>query len=285
MIQAALVLEGGSLRGMFTAGVLDMFLANQMEFAYVNGVSAGSLNAMNYISKQIGRSARINTEYINDKRYAGISRFLKEGSVFSFDFLFGGEIEQRIPFDQQTFASSQQIFEAIATDMESGKGAYFRNGECEDIVQAVIASSSLPLLAHPVSIGGKKYMDGGVSVSIGYRRAIELGYDKIVVVLTREQGFRKAPISRLTQDAYRLRYHKYPEFQKALVEVPHRYNAMQEEMDELVRQGRIFVLRPGSPVTIGRVEKDVEKLADLYYEGRQEALNHMQALREYVEER
>ena len=192
MTEGALVLEGGSLRGVFSAGVLDVFMEQGIEMSYVNGVSAGSMCGMSYISKQIGRTIRVDLDYVNDKRFMSFRSMVKNRSIFNFDFLFGELSETLIPFDFETFEASKQRFEVVATRCKTGKPEYFEKGKCEDFIEAVKASSSLPILSRMIDVGGKKYLDGGCSMPIAYQRAIDEGYEKIIVILTRNQGTGKS---------------------------------------------------------------------------------------------
>ena len=283
MTEGALVLEGGSLRGVFTAGVLDVFMEQGIEMSYVNGVSAGSMCGMSYVSKQIGRTIKVDLDYVNDKRFLSFRNMVKNRSIFNFDFLFGELCDTLVPFDYDTFWKSQQTFEVAATRCKTGKPEYFEKSSCDDFVSAVKASSSIPILSGMVSVKGKKYLDGGCSMPIAYQRAIDLGYKKIVVVLTREHGFRKSQLDKWTKRGYERYFAPLPEFMKALKEVPDRYNQMQEEIDRLEEEGKIYVIRPDKHVTVQRTEKDKRKLEALYEDGRRLAEEHMGKLKEYLE--
>lgn len=283
MIEGALVLEGGSLRCMFTSGVLDVLVKEGIELSYVNGVSAGTMAGMNYISKQTERTMKINTEYLHDKRYLSLRNMLKNREIFNFDFLFGELSTNLIPFDFETFEHSPQRFEAVATRCKTGKPEFFEKGRCSDIYKAVQASSSMPVLSKMITLDGKQYLDGGISLPIAYNRAFEEGYEKVVVVLTRDHGYRKKPISKITEMGYHRYFKPLPDLLASLEEVPERYNRMQEEIDELEKAGRIFVIRPQSPVTVSRVEQDVEKLRNLYIEGKETAYEQLADLKRYLE--
>lgn len=282
MTEGALVLEGGSLRCLFTSGVLDTLIEQDIELSYVNGVSAGSMCGMNYVSKQVGRTRKINTEYVRDKRYLSFRNMMKNRLIFNFDFLFGELSQNLVPFDFETFSQSKQRFVAVATRCRTGMAEYFEKGCCSDIISAVQASSSMPVLSKMIVVDGKKYLDGGVSMPIAYQKAMDEGYRKVVVVLTREHGYRKAPVSKWTQKVYDRYFEPLPEFRNALNEIPERYNRMQEEIDRLEAEGRIFVIRPANPVLVSRVEKDIKKLEALYQEGRETAEHVLPALREYL---
>ena len=249
MINAALVLEGGSLRCMFTSGVLDVFVEQGIEMSYVNGVSAGSMCGLNYIARHVGRNLEINTHYLHDRRYISMKNMLKKRLIFNFDFLFGELSHELVPFDYK----------------------------------AVEASSSMPLLSRMVTLDGKKYLDGGISMPIAYERPMELGYDKIVLVLTREQGYRKHQEGRWMKRAYDRYFAPLPSLRQSLRDIPERYNRIQEELDRLEAEGRIFIIRPDHPVEVSRLEQDVHKIQALYDEGRRIALEQLPALKNYLE--
>lgn len=282
MTEGALVLEGGSLRGVFTAGVLDVFMEQGIEMSYVNGVSAGSMSGMSYVSKQIGRTIKVDLDYVNDKRFLSFRNLVEKRSIFNFDFLFGELSNTLVPFDYDTFYKSEQIFEVIATRCKTGKPEYFEKSKCDNFIDAVKASSSIPILSRMISVGGKKYLDGGCSMPVAYQRAIDLGYEKIVLVLTREPGYRKSPLDKWTKKGYERYFAPLPRFLKALEDVPERYNRMQEEIDRLEKEGRIYVIRPDHHVTVQRTEQDKRKLEALYQEGRRLALEHMDSLKAYL---
>lgn len=282
MTDGALVLEGGSLRSMFTAGVLDVMMEQEIELSYVNGVSAGSMCGMNYISKQRGRTLQVNTEYLHDKRYLSFRNMLKNRLIFNFEFLFGELSTDLVPFDFDTFENSSQKFEVVATRCRTGQPVFFEKGVCSDMYAAVQASCSMPVLSRMITVEGKKYLDGGISLPIAYMRAMELGYKKVVVILTRQHGYRKKPLDRLTRRGYDRYFGPLPELRASLEEVPERYNRMQEEMDQLEAEGKLFIIRPEFPVMVSRVEQDEEKLKALYAEGRRIGEACLPALREYL---
>lgn len=283
MTEGALVLEGGSLRCVFTAGVLDVLTEQGIQLSYVNGVSAGTMAGMNYLSGQAGRMLRINQEYLHDKRYMGFESPVKKRLVFNFDFVFGELSKELIPFDYQGFFNSPQKFEVVATRCRTGKPEFFEKSECPEMIKAIQASCSMPLLSRMVTVDHKKYLDGGISLPIAYQRAMDLGYEKVVLILTRHRGFRKKPLDALTKRAYRRYFEPLPNLLESLFEVPERYNRMQEEIDELEAAGRIFVIRPEKPVEVSRLERDVKKLEALHREGREIAERRAKELKTFLE--
>lgn len=282
MTEGALVLEGGSLRGLFTAGVLDVLMERGIAFSYVNGVSAGAMNALSYISGQPGRTLRVDLDYLHDKRFMSFRNLIKNREIFSFSFLFGELSQTLVPFDYDAFYASPQEFEAVATRCKTGKPEYFSNKTCPEILQAVQASSSIPVLSHMVAVEGKKYLDGGVSMPVAYQRAFDKGFDKAVVVLTRHHGFRKKPADRWSDKAFHRYFAPLPEFLEAVEGIPDRYNRMQEEMDALEAEGKLFILRPKNPVMVSRFERDKLKLQKLYGDGRHVMEEQLEAMCDFL---
>ena len=280
----ALILEGGSLRCLFTAGVMDTFIANGIEFPCVGGVSAGSLSGLNYVSKQMGRTAKVNIDYVKDKRFAGIHSLIRNRSIFNFDFLFDDIGKELIPFDEETFYNSSQRFVAFSTNCKTGKLVSFEKGKTEDMMMACRSSCSMPLLSPIVYVEGMKCLDGGIANPIPVEWAINEGYEKIVVVLTRHQEYRKPPVSKAMLRAYERTYKQYPRLIQKLKQIPSHYNELQETIDRLEKEGRIFVIRPEEPVLVSRVEKDVQKLRDLYEIGKTIANKRMKDMLAYLDE-
>ncbi len=278
----ALALEGGSLRCLFSAGAVDVMMERDLAYDGVFGVSAGALTGINYISGQPGRTAQVNLEFVNDKRYLGIRNLLLHKSIFNFDFLFGKISTDLIPFQWDAVPKNPCRFTAAATNCLTGKPEYFEKSSCGDIYAAIRASASMPLLAPVVPVDGKPCLDGGCSVSIPYRQALDEEYDKVVVVTTREHGYRKPPVARAAARAYARHYRQYPQLVRALLDTPRRYNREVDELEKLEAQGKLFVLRPPRPVTVSRTEKDVQKLQALYDEGQETCEKSWDALEDYL---
>lgn len=277
-----MVLEGGSFRGLYTGGVLDFLMEEGINLACTVGVSAGALNGYNYAAGQIGRASRFNLSHRHDKQYVGFPAFLHNKGIFGFDLLFD-DSRSGDPLDRKRFDDPNRRFVAVATDCQTGDPVYFEKGICSDIFQAIRASASMPVFSGMVPLDGKKYLDGGCSVNIPLQWALEQGFDKIVVVRTRDRSYRKSGESKALTRLQKTLYHRYPEFLKMLCESTERYNAECDRVDELERQGRIFVIAPSEPVTVTRLEKDMEKLGELYWKGQRDAQAQLYALREYLE--
>lgn len=284
MSRKAIVLEGGSLRCMFSAGAVDVMMEEGVAYDGLFGVSAGALTGANYVSGQRGRTAEVNLNFVNDKRYLGVRNLLLHKSLFNFDFLFGEICDTLVPMDRETFEHSPCRFTAVSTNCLTGEPVFSEKSTSTDIYAAIRASASLPLLAPMVMVEGAPCLDGGVSLSIPYMRALEEGYDKVVVVTTREHGFRKDKVSRPLARMYARAYRKYPRLVEALLEAPRRYGRELDMLDKLEAQGRLFVLRPPQPVTVSRAEKDTDKLRALYQQGADTCRGRLPALLEYLGE-
>ena len=280
---AILLLEGGSLRGLFTAGVLDTFMENDVYFPAVAGVSAGALNALNYVSHQPGRSASINLRYRHDGRYFGPKAALRGGSLFGLNFMLH-DVKKEVPYDEDTYAHGGMRMIAVATNAETGKPAYFEKGKTDfDFNEAVRASASLPLASAPVMLDGQPYLDGGCACPIALNWALKQGFEKIVVVTTREKGFRKKQPGQRMIDLYDDFYGDKPLFLATMLTQEMRYNALMDQLDELEESGRVFCVRPQEPITIGRFEGDTEKLLALYNRGHREGREVLAGMQAYLE--
>lgn len=283
MSRKALALEGGSLRCLFTCGATDLMMDEGLQWDGIIGVSAGALTGVNIVSGQRGRTAQVNLGYVNDPRYMGFRSLIKHRSIFNFDFLFGELSDTLLPLDRETFINSEIKYTAVATSCIDGRVRYYEKSEIPDIYPAIRASASLPLLSPMVTVEGEPCLDGGLSVSVPYQRPLDEGYDKVVVITTREHGYRKEPVSRAMARVYARAYRKYPELVRAILNVPRHYNAEMDEIDRLEAQGRIFVIRPREPVTVSRTEKNVAKLQDLYDRGQEACRIALPKLQEYLE--
>lgn len=279
--KVAMVLEGGSFRCQFTAGVLDVFMENGVEVAACYGVSAGALSGLSYKSRQIGRVNRVNLAFCNDSRYMGAKSFATSGSVVGYDFLLN-DIQDRLdPFDNETFEKNPMELYAVATDVVFGTPAYLPVKNAVLDVDALRATTSLPLVTQPVEMGDAIYLDGGVADSVPVEHALEdAGFDRAVVVLTQDRTYKKGPYEFLA--AAHARYAAYPYLLEALENRHERYNEQREHIWEYERQGRALVIAPPQPVEVGHIEHDPEKLLDLYIQGRQEGKRRLDEARSFI---
>jgi predicted patatin/cPLA2 family phospholipase len=282
MINAALVLEGGSMRSLYTSGVLDVFMENDMEFEYVIGVSAGALNAGNYIGKYIGRSARINLLHSNDKNFFGIKQLLLKGNAFNFDYVFYSPIKDLYPYDEKRLENTKQRYVVGATDCETGKAVYFEKYKYDELVRALQASSSIPLICKTVNVDGITCVDGAISDPICVHKAFSDGYSKVVVVLTRDIGYERRENPKLRKALFRKFYKKYPQLINTLNNLPGHYNLLTREICKMEEEKKLFVIRPSCEINIRKLERDARKLIDLYLQGRDDARKLLPQLSEYL---
>lgn len=279
--KVAMVLEGGSFRCQFTAGVLDVFMENGVEVSACYGVSAGALSGLNYKSRQIGRANRVNLAFCNDSRYMGAKSFATSGSVVGYDFLFN-DIQDRLdPFDNDAFEKNPMSLYAVATDVVFGTPAYLPVENAVLDVDALRATTSLPLMTQPVEMGDAIYLDGGVADSVPVEHALEdAGFDRAIVVLTQDRTYKKGPYEFLA--AAHARYAAYPYLLEALENRHERYNEQREHIWEYERQGRALVIAPPQPVEVGHIEHDPAKLLALYIQGRQEGKRRLDEVRAFI---
>ena len=282
MINAALVLEGGSLRGLYTAGVLDVFIEKKIEFSCVIGVSAGAIVASNYISKQKMRTAKINILHSGNQDYYGIYQLITKGNAFNFDYLFHDPINNMYPYDINALSKTKQRLLICVTDCNSGKPVYLENKpDYETMVKYLWASSSIPLLADMISINGRKYLDGGISEPIGIKRAIKEKYKKIVVILTRDKEYNNLGFS-ATHPLLRIKYKDYPHLLATLNKTCSNYNSLKRLVDEMEENGDIFVIRPQKKVDFHLMEKNPRKLIELYFSGIEDAEANLKQMLAYL---
>ena len=273
----ALVLEGGGLRGVFTCGVLDCFMDNGIRFPFTVGVSAGACNGLSYMSGQRGRARASNIDLMDKYHYVGFRYLLTQGCIMDFKLLFEDFPEKIIPYDYDAYFSNPDRFVMVTTNCLTGKAEYFEERQSSARVMDIVrASSSLPFVSPITYVDGVPMLDGGIVDSIPVQYAIDQGYDKLVVVLTRNRGYRKKNGSMPLAKAM---YRKYPLLQKALSQRNAVYNRTMELVERLEDEGRIIVIRPVKPVQVGRMEKDTAKLAALYDEGYDVASRLIGALR------
>ena len=250
-------------------------------FPYVIGVSAGALNAYNYISHQIGRSADILLHYIRDERYLNLRNIpSRKESAFGFDFMFYG-LEEYLPFDRETFDDPAQAFTVVATDVENGSAVYYRKGECSDIYKAGAASASLPLISPPVELDGHRCIDGGVADPIPFLHAME-ECDRVVVLLTRHKGFRKRTMPFAERETAKQLYKASPQMLETALTANDRYNDTLDMLEQMEDEGKLFVIRPSKEIDISLLERNTENLGKLYREGVQDGENVLRALSEYL---
>ncbi len=268
------------MRGMYTAGVLDTFLEHNVTMDAVVGVSAGALFGVNYLSKQVGRVIRYNKRFNGDKNYIGLKPLLKEGNIVSTKYAYEDVPRKLDPFDNAAFMQSKTPFYAVVTNMKNGQAEYIQIKDAFAQMDTLRASGSMPFVSKPVTIGGAEYLDGGIADSIPYEWLLQQGYDKVVVILTRDMSYRKKPMSKLPIDLW---YHNRPGIAKQLLKRHEVYNRAVEKLAQLEKDGTAFVIRPSEPITLGKIESDPDKLQGVYDLGRADAMAQMTALQRFLE--
>lgn len=279
-MSVGLVLEGGGLRGLYSVGVLDIFMDNDIKVDGIIGVSAGALFGVNYPSKQRGRGLRYNLRFAKDPRYMSFRSLIKTGNIVGKEFAYYEVPFKLDVFDEETFEKSGVDFYAVVTNVETGKPEYIKVDNLREQMEVFRATSSMPIVSKIVEVDGKKYLDGGCSDSIPVKKCLEMGYDKVVVVLTRPLDYRKKDENGALNALW---YRKYPEFVKTLNNRPKDYNNTVEEIIELEKQGKIFVIRPSMTVPIKRIEHDPVVMQRMYDLGVEDSKKQIEALKEYLE--
>lgn len=280
-MKTGLILEGGAMRGLFTAGVMDVLMEHSVEFDGAIGVSAGAAFGCNYKSRQIGRVLRYNTRFCSDKRYGGLRVLLKTGNIYSTDFCYGEVPVKYDPFDFETYGNNPMEFYVVATDIETGEAVYHRyEGTEPSGFDWIRASASMPLVSQIVEIDGRKMLDGGVADSIPVQYFEQLGYEKNVVVLTRPAGYQKEKNQILP--LIRKKYKAYPKLVEAMENRHERYNETLRYIKEQEREGKFFVIRPHESIPVHRVEKDPERLKAAYEMGRKTMERRMDEVMEFL---
>ena len=261
----ALVLEGGGLRGVFTCGVLDCFMDKGIRFPFTVGVSAGACNGLSYMSGQRGRAKSSNIDLMDKHHYVGFKYLLTQGCIMDYKLLFEDFPEKIIPYDYEAYFANTDRFVMVATNCLTGKAEYLEEkSDSKRVMDIVRASSSLPYVTKITYVDGVPMLDGGIADSIPVEYARSQGYERMVVVLTRNKGYRKnekqLPVPKFI-------YRKYPELRKTLASRNAQYNRTMEMIERLEDEGRMTVIRPVHPIEVDRMEKDTDKLRSLYQEG------------------
>ncbi len=284
--KVCLAIQGGGVRGAFSSGVLDVFIENNITFPYVLGVSAGVLNACNYVSKDIGRSLIVCRDFMHDKRFYSRKNLVKYHSYFNFNFLFR-ELDKELPFNYDEFLNTKTEIVAVASRCEDAEIEYFYKSkmDLDKFFDACAASASIPGVSKKIVIDGKEYLDGGVLTPLPIQKVFEDGYEKVIVILSRPKGFRKrkskksALISKLPAFCGK----KYAKFRKSLNNSYQLYN---DEMDyiESLDPSKVFLIYPETTYGIKVKEKNADKVNKFYEDGRRYALEHLEEIKKFINE-
>lgn len=278
-----LVLEGGAMRGLFTAGVIDVLMENNIAFDAITGVSAGACFGCNYKSGQIRRTIRYNTRFCRDKRYCSTLSLIKTGDMFGAEFCYHTIPEKLDIFDKEAFDSSPADFWVVCTDVNTGKAVYHKCGPVNsDEMEWIRASASMPIAARIVDIGGYKLLDGGISDSIPLKFMESRGCDKNVVVLTQPRDYVKKPTGAMK--LMKLKYRRYPELLKAVENRHKMYNSELKYIRSAEEKGSAFVIAPPEALPVGHIEHDPDVMREVYRIGRRIANENLEALKSFLTE-
>ena len=264
--KTGLVLEGGGMRGVFTSGVLDAFMKYDLYFNYVVAVSAGACNGLSYMSRQPRRARMSNIDMLVKYDYIGLRHLVTQGCIFDPELLYDRFPNELIPYDYDTYFASPSTFEMVVTNCNTGRAEYLteKDGDRQRLLDICRASSSLPYVSNVIDVDGQPYLDGGIVDSIPVGRAIDMGYDRNVLVLTRNRGYRNTSKDRKIP---KFIYKKYPRLRVALSRRIAEYNHQLDMVEEMEDKGLVDVIRPLRPMDVDRIEKDEKKLEALYEEG------------------
>ncbi|MBQ1501654.1 MAG: patatin family protein [Firmicutes bacterium] len=282
-MKTGLIMEGGAMRGMFTCGVLDVFLENGIAFDGAAGIYAGAAFGCNYKSRQPGRAIRYNKRYCRDPRYCSLRSLLKTGDLYGADFCYRELPDELDVFDRETFRTDPMEFYVGATDVATGRIVYHKceKGDGEDVAW-MRASASMPVVSRPVTAGGYTLLDGGITDPVPYCYMESLGYDRNVIVLTQPKGYMKKKSAAMP--LMRLLLRKYPRVAEAMAARPQLYNRQMAEIDAREESGGTLVIRPPQSLAIGHTEKDPRELERVYQTGRAEALARLDEIRSFLSE-
>lgn len=283
MKDIGLVLEGGGMRGLYTAGVLEYFMEKNLFFPYVIGVSAGACMAASYLSRQQGRNKKVNTGLVKDPRYLSLRNLFLKRQLFGMDFLFDEIPNKIIPFDFETFLSESEQFIVGTTDCETGEAVYYNKQEHgADMLTIIRASSSIPFIAPPVEYDGRRLLDGAITDPIPLQKAKQDGFHRNIVIMTRSSGYHK-PSSKLSS-LVRIMYRKYPQVASLLSEQYELYNKTLSFLDSEQTAGNCYLIQPSVTLPVSRIERNEKRLVDLYELGYEDAKRHEDSIRRWAQQ-
>ncbi|MEI3598712.1 MULTISPECIES: patatin-like phospholipase family protein [unclassified Oceanobacillus] len=279
MVNAGLILEGGGMRGLYTAGVLEYFMERDLYPPYVIGVSAGACMAASYLSRQKGRNKKVNLGFIEDKRYLSFRNFIKKRELFGMDFIFDEIPNKLVPFDMDAFKQNTEEFVIVTTDCDTGEPVYFnKTDQGTDLVKLLRASSSLPFVASSVEYKSRHLLDGGISDPIPIKKSEQDGFEKNVIILTKPEGYFKRPRKMYSI----IKYKQHPKINDLLRERYKHYNETLEYVAKQEQLGNAFVMRPSAELPVGRAERKKERVEELYELGWNDAKEQFEALQRFL---
>lgn len=280
-MKSGLILEGGGMRGVYTGGVLEKFLEEEVFVDYIIGVSAGACNASSYVSRQMGRNREVTIGYVQHPDYISVKNLFLKRELFGMNLIFDEIPNQLVPFDYDGFQRATEEFVVGTTDCLTGEAVYFeKRDHPKDVLAIVRASSSLPFMSKPVEFEGRLLMDGGVADPIPIQKAFEDGVDKPIIVLTKEKGYRKKrnSFARLMPAFYR----RFPGMIKSMENWSLKYNETMEFIEQLEKEGKVLIIQPSKFVKMTGMERDVEKLNELYELGYRDAEEKLQTVKRFL---
>lgn len=283
MTKVGLVLEGGAMRGLFTAGVLDVLMEENILVDGIIGVSAGALFGLNYFSDQKGRALRYNKKYSKDLRFISIPSLLLTGNLINKRFAYYKVTKKLDPFDNETYLKSNKDFYAVVTNVKTGKPEYIKITDVYQDLEVIRATSAMPLASRMIKINNELYLDGGISDSIPLNKMQEMNYDKIVVVLTQPIDYRKEKLSPKKERMIKRKFKKYPLLIDAMINRHKKYNATIEKIIDLEKRKEVFVIRPSKKLEINIFKRNQEKMQDIYDIGVNDTKQIINKLKRYLE--
>lgn len=280
-MKTGIVFEGGAFRTIFSCGVMDAFLEHEIMPDYILGVSAGAAYGVSYVAKQKGRNLKLLLDYGNDKRYMGIGNLLnpKNKSYYGLDFAYSEIPDKLLPLDKETIREYKGEFYAVVTNVNTGKAEYLPYTAAPEDTELLKATCALPLLFPIINVNGTPYLDGGLSDSIPFEKAFKDGCDRVVVVLTREDGYRKKTTG--STKALARAFFKHPEIAKDIVKRAGRYNSCLRRLKQYEKEGKVIVIRPDSTKGFSRMERDHDKIKKLYNDGYSKGLAIGSSVKEF----
>ena len=276
--KTTLILEGGAMRGLYSAGILDVFMENDINADVIYGVSAGALFGLNFKSRQIGRALRYNLKYANEKNYMGLYSLVTTGDIMNRDFCFKKLVYELDRLDFETYKSTPIDFYAVVTNLETGKPEYIKIDDADKDLEYFRASGSMPFVSKPVDINGNLYLDGAMSDAVPFKKVLETNCEKIIVILTRPSGYRK----KKSYLPYKLIYGKFPNLVETAKNYYKEYNETMDLIEKYESENKIIVLRPSRLIKMKRVEKDTNKLQSIYDLGVYDCMQKLDKIREYI---
>lgn len=277
--KTALILEGGAMRGLYSAGVIDVFMENNINVDVIYGVSAGALFGLNYKSRQIGRAIRYNLKYAREKNYMGWYSLITTGNVMNKDFCFNKLVYELDKLDFETYKNNPVEFHAVVTNLKTGNPEYIKIDDADKDLEYFRASGSMPFVSKPVEINKNLYLDGAVADAVPIKKALEKDYEKIIVVLTKPMGFNRKKKSLMP---YKLFYGNFPNFVETAKNSYKKYNETMDLIEKYESENKIVVLRPSKLIKMQRVEKDTNKLQAIYDLGVSDCTKKLDEIKNYL---